>query len=88
VIASQARHVTDEMFFEAAKALAREVSKEDLELGRIYPPLRRIREVSVAIATAVAEVAYRRDLAGRERPADLFADLHSQMFDPSYRSYV
>ncbi len=58
VIATGARHVTDEMFFAAAKTLAREVAAEDLAQGRIYPPLARIREVSAAIAAAVAETAY------------------------------
>ncbi len=88
VIASGARHVTDEMFFAAAKALASEVSKDDLEQGRVYPPLRRIREVSVAIATAVAEVAYDRDLAMKPRPDDLPACIKSQMYEPKYQSYV
>lgn len=88
VIASGARHVTDEMFFAAAKALTSEVSKDDLEQGRVYPPLRRIREVSVAIAAAVAKVAYNRDLAMKPRPDDLPAYIKSQMYEPKYQSYV
>ena len=80
--------VTDEMFFAAARALAAAVRPEDLEQGRVYPPLRHIREVSAAIAAAVAEVAYRRDLASQPRPGDLWAYLKSQMYEPRYRSYV
>ena len=88
VLASQARHVTDEMFFVAARELSKEVEDSDIELGRIYPPFTRIREVSTVIAQAVSEVAYRHGLAGRERPADVLGDIRTQMFEPTYPSYV
>jgi malate dehydrogenase (oxaloacetate-decarboxylating)(NADP+) len=87
-IACGARLVTDEMFFAAAKALAHEVSEADLEQGRIYPPLTRIRDVSAAIAVAVAEVAYNRGLATKPRPEDMLAYIKSQMYAPKYQSYV
>ena len=87
-IASGARHVSDEMFFAAARALAEQVADQDLAQGSLYPPLARIREVSANIATAVAEVAYARNLAAAPRPADLAAHVRSQMYDPHYRSYV
>jgi malate dehydrogenase (oxaloacetate-decarboxylating)(NADP+) len=88
VIASGASRVTDEMFFVAAKALVGEVSDADLEAGCIYPPLERIRETSASIATAVAEVAYRRDLATKDRPEDLRSFIESQMYQPDYQNYV
>ena len=88
VTACDVTRVTEEMFFAAAKALAGEVSEADLEAGCIYPPLRRIRETSASIATAVAEVAYRRDLATRARPQDLKSFIESQMYQPDYRNYV
>jgi malate dehydrogenase (oxaloacetate-decarboxylating)(NADP+) len=88
VIACGARHVTDEMFFVAAKALAAEVSEDNLEQGSVYPPLTRIREVSATIATAVAEVAYHRDLATKPSPEDLSAYIRSLMYEPKYQSYV
>jgi malate dehydrogenase (oxaloacetate-decarboxylating)(NADP+) len=80
--------VTDEMFFEAAKALAQQVEECDLEQGLIYPPLVEIREVSAAIAAAVAEVAYRRGLATQPKPDDVLAHIKAQMYVPRYRSYV
>ncbi len=88
VIASGASRVTEEMFFAAAKALAGEVSEADREAGCIYPPLRRIRATSASIATAVAEVAYRRDLATKSRPQDLRSFIESQMYQPNYQNYV
>lgn len=87
-IACGARHVSEEMFFVAAKALASEVSAGDLEQGRVYPPLARIREVSATIAAAVIEVAYRRGLATNPKPDDIPAYLKSLMYEPKYQSYV
>ena len=87
-IACGARLVTDEMFFASARALAQQVSEEDLERGLIYPPLTDIREVSTAIAVAVAEVAYQRGLTAQPRPDDLWAHIESQMYVPSYESYL
>jgi malate dehydrogenase (oxaloacetate-decarboxylating)(NADP+) len=87
-IACGARLVTDEMFFAAAQALAQQASESDLERGLIYPPLTAIREVSAAIAAAVAELAYQRGLATRPKPADLRAHIEAQMYVPSYESYV
>ena len=87
VMASEASRVTDEMFSAAASALAAEVSDADLALGRVYPSLARIREVSASIATAVAEVAYTRGLARRPRPGDPAAFIRAQMYEPDYPIY-
>ncbi|MEE9227314.1 MAG: NAD-dependent malic enzyme [Acidobacteriota bacterium] len=83
-----ARQVTNEMFFEAARALAGEVSQADLDRGCIYPPLTRIRDVSAVIAAAVVEVAHKRGLASRPKPDDLLAWVKSQMYEPTYESYL
>lgn len=88
IIACRAKSVTDEMLSVAARALADAVTEADLEQGRIYPALTRIREVSAAIATAVAEQAYRQGLAREPRPDDLLAFVKSQMYEPKYRCYV
>lgn len=88
IMASWATQVTNEMFLVAAKILAQEVSETDLRIGRIYPPLPRIREVSMAIAVAVADVAYRTGLASRPRPEDLSGFIESLMYEPEYQPYV
>jgi len=64
------------------------VTEEDLAVDRIYPALGRIRKVSAAIAAAVAEVAYRDELARHPRPADLLGHIRSQMFSTEYPKYV
>jgi malate dehydrogenase (oxaloacetate-decarboxylating)(NADP+) len=88
VLASGARRVTDAMFAAAAKALAGLVGPADLEVGRVYPSLQRIREVSRDIAVAVAEVAFDAGLADNPRPADLRTHVEGAMYWPVYRSYV
>ncbi|MBI5382756.1 MAG: NAD-dependent malic enzyme [Opitutae bacterium] len=87
-LVSESTQVTDGMFLTAAETLASLVSEDDLALGRIYPALSKIREVSLKIATAVAAQAHREGLARVPRPADLEGDIRSRMFEPVYRSYV
>ena len=87
-IVSGARKITDDMFMTAAHTLAHLVSEADLEQGSLYPALPRIREVSGHIGTAVANIAYKNNLAAKPLPEDLFAEVQSQMYDPRYHSYV
>jgi malate dehydrogenase (oxaloacetate-decarboxylating)(NADP+) len=87
-IVSKTRRITNEMFMAAARTLAGLVDEADLAQGSLYPALSRIREVSAAIAAAVAETAYADGLAGKPRPADVPADVRSQMYDPRYASYL
>jgi len=88
VVSVRATRVTDEMFMAAARTLAANVSEADLAQGSLYPPLSGVREVSAHIAAAVAEVAYRDDLATLERPDDLVEFMRTQMYDPRYTSFV
>jgi malate dehydrogenase (oxaloacetate-decarboxylating)(NADP+) len=83
VIASGARRVTDEMFLAAARTLAGMVSAEDLAQGSSFPKLGRIREISAAIATAVARLAYEGALATEPRPEELRGAIEALMYDAS-----
>ena len=88
VVTVGAKHVTDSMFMAAAKALAMQVSQEDLDLGRIYPPLTKIRTVSASIAAAVAEVAYAEGLTDQPRPYNILAHVKSMMYQPDYINFA
>jgi malate dehydrogenase (oxaloacetate-decarboxylating)(NADP+) len=76
--------VDDELFFAAARALADQVTDADLERGLLFPPAARIREVALAVATAVADVAYERGFATTARPVDLTAMAANAMYAPRY----
>lgn len=83
-IACRARTISDAMFLEAARVLAAQVSEDDLAAGTIYPPLATIRQVSLAIAVAVAEQAWAEGLAQDERSANVEHMIAGLMYDPNY----
>lgn len=88
VLASKASRVTDEMFTAAAKSLNDQVTTDDLKIGRIYPPLSRIREVSANIALAVAKVAFNRGLTQMPQPIDLSGHIKLCMYEPTFEEYI
>merc|ERR1719159_675298 len=51
IIGAGIRHVHESIFLFAAEGLANLVTDEDLEVGRMYPPLSKIKQVSFKIAT-------------------------------------
>jgi malate dehydrogenase (oxaloacetate-decarboxylating)(NADP+) len=83
-IHSQARMVDEEIFLIAAKTLAAQVSEEDINNGAVYPPLTKIRNISLEIAVNVAQANYDNGLARNEKPADLRQSIIDYMFDPTY----
>ena len=85
---SRTSRITDEMFMAAATTLADQVEAGDLEQGSLYPSLARVREVSAAIAAAVARIAFARGLAGVPEPSDVLAFVKSHMYEPRYIDYV
>jgi len=87
-IVSNSSRVTDEMFFIAARELAGMVSEHDLGLGRLFPSLSRIREVSARIAEAVAAHAFERGYAQVPKPDDLESLVKDFMFVPEYATFA
>jgi malate dehydrogenase (oxaloacetate-decarboxylating)(NADP+) len=87
-VCCKASRVTDRMFYAAARSLAEQVGEDSLSVGRLYPDLTLIREISTQIAVAVCEVAFDEDLAGIDRPEDLEGYVRSRMFDPHYVPYA
>jgi malate dehydrogenase (oxaloacetate-decarboxylating)(NADP+) len=83
-----ARKITDAMFFTAAKTLAHMVTDEELETGTMYPDLSKIRQISLAIATAVGRMAYDQGLATTPEPEDIRQWVRDRMYHPEYRTFV
>ena len=88
IISCRVRHVTDEMFFVAAKTLSSLVNEDDLALGRLYPSFKRIHEVSLAIAESMAAVAFQQGLAEMPGKEPLHEYIKSQMYLPVYKQYI
>jgi malate dehydrogenase (oxaloacetate-decarboxylating)(NADP+) len=65
------------------------VSQSDLEEGRIYPPLKNIRNVSVKIACDIADWYYKNKKAtAYPVPENLEEHVRKQLYDTTYTSYV
>ncbi len=88
VVVAQATQVTDEMFLAAAKTLAKLTDEEDLGMGRVYPPLSDIREISAQIAKAVVKIAVRNGLARADLPEDPIDVIREKMYQPVYADLV
>jgi malate dehydrogenase (oxaloacetate-decarboxylating)(NADP+) len=81
-IVCQARVIPDEFFLVAARTLAGLVAQADLDRGSLYPPLRDIRRISLAIAVSVAGKAYAGKLARARRPPNLKRAIAQFMYEP------
>jgi malate dehydrogenase (oxaloacetate-decarboxylating)(NADP+) len=84
IYATNAKRVTDEMFIEAARALADQVTPEQLKLGMLFPPQSDILEVEIQTATRVATVIFDAGLARVERPANLRSWIEGHVYRPQY----
>ena len=84
-LAAAATKIDESCLLVAAEALAEEVDEDSLALGSLYPPLSRLREVSAAIATKVAEHLHRNGHAGCEAPVDMSAHVRGLMYDPFHQ---
>src|SRR5262249_58814592 len=88
VYATNARRVTDEMFIEAAHAVADQVTSEQLKLGMLFPPQSNILEVEIKTAVRVARMVFENNLARVERPEDCEAFIRSHVYKPEYRNLL
>jgi malic enzyme len=83
-IVSRATEITDEMFRVAATTLASLVPAGRVAQGALYPPIADLRQVSRAIATAVATQARRDGVARLAPDQDIDKAAAAAMWYPSY----
>jgi malate dehydrogenase (oxaloacetate-decarboxylating)(NADP+) len=84
ILATEPKHVSDQMFLWAARALASQVTEDMVDRGIIYPQISKIREVATLIAIDVATHIFDSGLATVERPTDIEAFVKSKMYYPEY----
>jgi len=82
-----ASQVTDRMLYVAAEALANFMTEEELKVGKVFPNINYIRDVSHAVAVAVIKEAAQNDDAPKitqKNMENLEDFVQSKMYDPVY----
>jgi malate dehydrogenase (oxaloacetate-decarboxylating)(NADP+) len=84
VFATEATRVTEQMFIIAAKAVAEQVTDENLSTGLIYPPQSRILDASLHVAGRIAEYIFDQGLARVPRPDEIASLIRARTYHPVY----
>jgi malate dehydrogenase (oxaloacetate-decarboxylating)(NADP+) len=84
IFTTQALRVTDEMFIEAARAVADQVPSDLLNQGLIYPLQSNILETEIQTAVRVATLVFDSGLARVPRPADMVLFIREHVYKPEY----
>ncbi|MCP5452260.1 MAG: NAD-dependent malic enzyme [Gammaproteobacteria bacterium] len=85
IYATQAKRVSDEMFIEAARAVADQVPDALLKQGLLYPLQANILETEIKTAIRVATLVFDSGLARVERPNDMEAFIRGHVYQPEYQ---
>jgi malate dehydrogenase (oxaloacetate-decarboxylating)(NADP+) len=88
IYATQAKRVSDEMFIEAAAAVADQVPDALLKQGLLYPPQANILETEIKTAARVAKLVFDSGLARVDRPADMEGFIRRHVYKPEYKTLV
>jgi malate dehydrogenase (oxaloacetate-decarboxylating)(NADP+) len=88
IFATQAKRVSDEMFIEAAQAVADQVAPDQLKQGLLYPLQSNILEIEIKTAAQVAKLVFDSGLARVDRPADMEAFIRQHVYKPAYKKLV
>ena len=88
VFATQASRVTDQMFIEAARAVADQVPADLLAQGLLYPLQSNILETEIQTAARVAKLVFDSGLARVKQPADMVAFIRQHVYKPEYKEEV
>jgi malate dehydrogenase (oxaloacetate-decarboxylating)(NADP+) len=84
IFATEAIRVTDEMFILAARAVAEQVTDENLAAGLIYPPQSQILPACLHVADKVAAHIFEQGLARVQPPDDVRALIRARAYRPVY----
>lgn len=84
IFATQAKRVTDDMFIEAAKAVADQVPRDLLKQGLLYPLQSNILETEIQTSARVAKLVFDSNLARVDKPADMVEFIRAHVYRPEY----
>jgi malate dehydrogenase (oxaloacetate-decarboxylating)(NADP+) len=84
IYATKASRVTDQMFIEAAKAVADSVTPGQLSQGLLYPLQSDILETEIKTSARVAKLVFDSDLARVDHPADIESFIRGHVYKPEY----
>jgi malate dehydrogenase (oxaloacetate-decarboxylating)(NADP+) len=88
IYATEAKRVPDELFIEAAVAVADQVPEDLLKQGCLYPPQSNILETEIQTAVRVAKRVFDSGLARVDRPTDIEAFIRQHVYKPEYKTLV
>jgi malate dehydrogenase (oxaloacetate-decarboxylating)(NADP+) len=88
IYATEAKRVTDDMFIEAAQAVADQVPDTLLKQGLLYPLQSNILETEIKTAARVAKLVFDSNLARVDRPADMEAFIRTHVYMPAYKKLM
>lgn len=87
-LAVKARHISERMFLAAAETLASlSPAHHDAE-AKLLPSLDQMRDVSFAIAVAVAKQALDEGLTAPYTNDDIESLIRAKVWEPAYRTYI
>jgi malate dehydrogenase (oxaloacetate-decarboxylating)(NADP+) len=73
------------MFIEAAHAVAKQVTPEQVKLGMLFPPQSNILEVEVQTAARAAKLVFDPGLVRMERPSNVKKFIRQHAYKPEYQ---
>lgn len=85
IYVTRPKRVTDAHWITSAKALADILSSEEKSKGMVFPPQSDILNVSLEVATKVAEKIFDDGLAQIDRPKDIKNYLRELQYKPEYK---
>ncbi|XP_022912041.1 NADP-dependent malic enzyme-like [Onthophagus taurus] len=86
IIETQLKHIEDDLFLVAAETLSNHVTDEDLQFGSLYPPLTKIKEISLRIATNIMKYSFKKGYSGLyPEPDDKESFIRSKLYDYFYK---
>jgi malate dehydrogenase (oxaloacetate-decarboxylating)(NADP+) len=90
IYATHAKFVTDEMFIEAARATADQVTDNQLKIGMLFPTQNNILDTEMHTAERVTRLVFERNLVRVDAPRrdDIDTWLRTMLYKPEYRPFV